>query len=46
MWKAEEMAGRENPPALGQLILLSSRAPAQAGQGNWVGTVVMYVMLS
>lgn len=37
--KAEERAGRENSPALAQLVLLSSRAPTQAQQGSWVGTL-------
>lgn len=30
-WKAEKRAGRENSPALAELILLSYRAHAEAG---------------
>lgn len=30
-WKAEKRAGKENSPVLAELILLSSRAPAEAG---------------
>jgi len=35
----EKRPGWENSPALAQLAFLSSRAPAQAEQGSWAGTL-------